>query len=352
MEEEISKEVFQDLLQEKFGNAFSIQSIEKTGSGYHSDGFKITTKDQVFFMKKFKSHDLGFAYPERKVFSLLVSQAMGKRSSQKPSPLGVVLVNKKEGKKKAMILPEIRDDTEIYHIQEFASGGDSYYSMLQKRKEKLEVDATDHKEIDKIVSYLASLHAQKYPSSDSSRLKEMYNDGIRSVLSNPELTLMLLHDFDEHSPLLDRNAQKEYLGLMYDVIHRWKNRSDRLCALHGDFWGTNFFLREDGSTWVADYSRIPWADPGIDVGWWLAQYLWFYHETRNPYFKELGELFLQQYERKTGDKEIRSAVALAFGFLGLVYIFPKFYPQLDIELGKRFIAHVMNILDKGRFTWE
>lgn len=344
----VSKEALSKALTEKFGKPVQIKEIIKIGAGYHSDGFKAVSSDgQTYFIKRFRSNDLGFAFPERKVFSLMLSDGMAKRSNKKPLPIGIMLANKDEAK----ILPDITDGTEIFHIQEFEAEGTDYFHTLQQQKDKKQVDEKDHKEIQKVVEYITSVHSIKYHFSDAARMKEAYNDGIRSVLNSPELTLMILHDFDENNPVMDRATQKEYLGLMYDIMHQWKNRSDRLCALHGDFWGANFFFKNDGGAWVIDYSRIPWGDPGIDVGWWLSQYVWLYHETKNSYFKDLGELFLKEYEQKTGDYEIRKAVTIVLGLTGLIHVFPKFYPNLDAKLGKRFLGHIMNVLKKGEFTW-
>ena len=350
MESEIiSKEVLSKVLSEKCGKLIEVVGLEKIGGGYHSDGFKVTSKDgQNFFIKKFKSNDLGFAYPERKIFSLLISDAMGKRAAKGPAPIGVLVVNKGEAK----LLPDIKEDSEIYHIQEFGFGGKPYFEELSKRKDKKEIDETDKEEIIKIVDYISGIHSIKYHIADESRIKEVYRDGIRAVINSPELTIMLLHGFDENNPILNLAEQKEYLGLMYEVIQKWKNKYSRLCALHGDFWGANLFFKEDNSLWVVDYSRIPWGDAGIDIGWWVSQYLWSYSETKNPYFKELGEFFIEEYERKTQDKEIREATTIVLGLMGLVIIFPKFHSDRDITLGRQFIEKIKKILLRGKLEWD
>ena len=344
----ISKEVLSKLLSEHLGSNIQIETVEPAGSGYHSDGFKVSTTDgNHYFVKKFKSNDLGFVFPERKVFSLMLSDGMARRSGQNPKPVGVALVNSDH----ASIIPEVHKDTEIYHIQEFEGGGkDYYFSTLLQRKDKSGVDEQDRDEIKKIVDYIVGIHSTKYPNSE--HMNEAYNDGVRSVLNSPELTLMMLHEFSSDHPFFDLEKQKHYLGSMYEVMHRWKDRSDRLCALHGDFWGANFFFRDDGSTWVVDYSRIPWGDPGIDVGWWLCQYLWQYMETGNSYFKDLGELYLNTYEEKTGDHEIRNAVTMVLGLMGIIFIFPKFYPNIDVDLGNKWVALMEKIMETGEFAWE
>lgn len=338
-----------ELISQKLDKKVEFIKIEKIGSGYHSDGFKLSSKGgDTFFLKRVKSHDLGFELPERQISSLLISDGMGKRSGLSPRPVGVVIVNDDE----EVIVPDIDGDLEIYHIQEFGVENDNYWSRLQKKKDKIKIDKEDIEELDKISDLIVKIHSTKYPSDNSERLKSVYNDGLRAVLVHPELTVMFLHDFTEKDVILPPSKQGEFVGLMLDLIHKWKNKTDRLCALHGDFWGANLFFKPDDSAWITDFSRIPWGDPGIDVGWWLSQYLWFYHETKNPYFKELGEAWLNIYEKKTGDKEIREHVCLILGLMGIIFVTPRFYPDLNVEIGERFFENIWQILKEQKFTWK
>lgn len=338
-----------DLISEKLKSRVEIVKCEKIGSGYHSDGFKISAKNgRSFFLKHVRSAGIGFEIPERKISSLLVSQGMGRRAGARPGSVGVILNNKNQ----SVVMPEIAEETKIYQVQEFETGSASYWSLLQQRKQKTKMDMRDLSELKKIVKYIVSVHRIKHPSKNTEKLNEVYNAGIRNVLAHPELTITLLHYFPKSHAILPPQKQKEYVGLMLSLVHQWKDRSERLCALHGDFWGSNLFFRENGSAWVIDYSRIPWGDPGIDVGWWLAQYLWLWHETDNDYFKELGESFLKLYAQKMKDKEIRQAASLAMGFCGVVNISPRIYPNLNIKVGKKFLKNILEILKEGKFVWK
>lgn len=337
------------LISKKLDQKVEIAGIEKIGSGYHSDGFKLIAKDgQNFFLKRVKSHDLGFEIPERKIMSLLISDGMYRRANLEPRSIGVILENKGE----AEIIPEVNEETAIYHIQEFQDNGVNYWTLLQDKKLKKKIDETDLAELEKITDYISDIHKIKHPSGDSERLKSVYNDSLRNVLANPELTIMLLNDFTDTHEILPAREHGNYIGLMLSLIYQWKDRYDRLSALHGDFWGTNLFFRKDKSIWVIDYSRIPWGDPGIDIGIWLAQYLWFYHETGNEYFKELGEKFLEMYIKKSRDQEIRQTVGLVLGLAGVIYISPKLYPNLNLETGKKFFDNILKILKNNQFIWK
>jgi len=337
-----------DLISKKVNREIKIIKIEKIGGGYHSDGFKLSAENgKSFFLKKLKSHDLGFEFPERKLASLLVGHNMADRVHLSPLPVEVILANKN----KIEHVPELSEDTAIYQIQEFEDEGIDYWTLIEKKKDKKAVDSKDLEEISKIVDYIYRVHSIKHQSRDEERLKAIYNDSLRAVLTHPELSLMFLFDFPYNHPILPKEKQKEYIVLAWELFQKWKDRYDRLSALHGDFWGANFFFKKDGSVWVIDYSRIPWGDPGIDIGWWFGQYLWFYHETGNNYFQKLGEKFLNAYIEKTKDEEIVRALSLAMIFIGIVYITPRFHPELTIETGKRFFINVLEIIKNNKLIW-
>lgn len=341
-------EKISEAIGQKLNKNIEIISAEPMGSGYHSDGFIL--KQEEFFIKKIKSNDLGFELPERKIYSLLVSNEMSKRNEHNPKGIGIMIENN-QGK---IILPDINENTEIYHIQNVIPGLDAnsknYWQMLLERKNKKEIDSQDITELEKITDLIADIHVIKYSSSDEEYLKRIYNDGLRSIITNPELTFTLLQYFSEENKILPREKHAEYVGLMLKNVYKWEDRSDRLCALHGDFWGTNLYFTKKG-TFLIDFSRIPWGDPGIDIGFWIAQYVWFFYETGNLYFKDLLDKFLANYIKKTSDNEIRETVCLSLGLMGIIYTNPKFYPNINEDIAKKFMDNMWKILKEQKFTW-
>lgn len=338
-----------EALSERLGEKLNLVSIEKAGSGYHAEGYKVTNKDgRQFFLKRILHNQFGFEYNERKLASMLVGHNMARRAGAKPQSLGLLLEN--NGHMRPM--PEIHDETIIYNVQEFEPEGVSYFKLLNDRRDKEAFDATDEAELEHIVGFIATLHAKRHFSGEPERLRALYNDSLRAELIHPELTMTLLHELGDDSPLLPPSKQGEYISLLLDVIHRWKNRSDRLRALHGDFWAANLFVRKDSTVWVIDYSRIPWGDPGLDVGKWISQYVWFYHQTGNPYFRELTDRFLTLYIEKTGDAEIMHALCLGFTFLGAMYASPDVFSHVGLDVRTKMFDHIRSILKNNTFSWE
>ena len=348
--QEINLATFSDLVSEKLGRKVVFVEAEKIGSGYHSDGFKLKTADgEFFFVKYIKSHDLGFEFPERQAMTLMVSTGMGRRASgDNPAPVGTVVLDGE----KSMMLPELGETSKIFHIQEFGGDGTSYSKILENNMNKSSVDDEDRAQLSAIADALVKIHSVKHPSADKARLDAIYNDGIRNMLTHPELSMMVLSDFPVDYPVLDLEGQKEIISLMYENIKAWMGRSDRLTALHGDFWGANIFLRDDGSVFIIDFSRIPWGDPAIDAGWFLAELLWYYHLTGNPYFRELSEEWLKIYQEKSGDTELRKVLPLVIGWVGIVQVYPRWFPDIDVAKAKKFMEHIKEILRRKEFVWD
>ncbi len=336
------------LLSSKTGREISFTKIEKIAVGSYSDGFRLITSDeQSFFLKHIRVNDLGFESIERKAMSLIMSDGMARRAQSSPASIGVVVLNEEEG----VIFPNITNSTEVYHLQEFAGGGTSYSMLLEQNINKTSVDDEDTAKLSVIADALIKIHTVKHHSKDKKQLTAIYNDGLRNILTNPELSISTLSEFPLNYNILNIDGQKEFISLMYENIREWMGRSDRLSALHGDFWGANIFFREDGSIFIIDYSRIPWGDPATDVGWFISQYLWYYHLTGNSYFKELTETWLSIYESKSGDKEIRKAIPLVVGWTGIVQVNPRFLPNLDVTVASNFLHHIKEILKHKEFMW-
>lgn len=344
----MDKKELSEALSKKLNKNITVKEIILVGSGYHSDGFKILTEQgQTFFIKKVKSEDLGFEFTERKIMSLLVSHSMLKRHNIHPNSVGVAIHNQT-----IEFLPEISDKTEIYHIQEYGGEGESYLKMLADKSSKKEIDSVDKKEIDKVIDFIVSIHKIKHPSKDKNKLTAVYNDCLRNVIGHPEYLLQLLQGMPEDSPMLKPGQQSEYMSLMLENMHYFKNKPERLVALHGDFWGANVFFRKDGSIFVIDYSRMPWGDAGFDIGFWTSVYLISYHRGNSEYYKQLGEYFLNSYISKTNDKEVIKTMVYSLGLVAAMYASSKWVPGIDDKHRISFVNHVMKMLREKKFSWE
>ncbi len=344
----MDKKEVSDILSKKLSKKIVVKELVLVGSGYHSDGYKVvTTEGKEYFIKRIKSQDLGFEFPERKIMSLLVSHSMSRSADISPKTIGIAVKNEE-----IEFLPEITDSTEIYHVQEYGGEGKTYLEILTEKLDKKQIDKEDKEEIEKILNFIVKVHKIKHPSNDKKRLTAIYNDCLRSVIGNPEYLLQLLHAIPEDNPILSpKKQQGEFLALMLENMHYFKDKPERLAALHGDFWGANVFFRKDGSMFVIDYSRMPWGDAGFDVGFWMSQYVLRYHMGNKKYFKQLGNYFLDRYIEKTKDREVTKTLVYSLGLVSVMHASPVWVPGIDNEVRKSFFNHVCGMLKKKEFYW-
>jgi len=333
-----------DILTEKLDQKITLTKIEEYLDGYQSKSYLLTDiSNKKFFLKQIKHNVRGFEYPAKEISSLMTSGFMQDNTNILPKNLGLLIEHKSE----LFIIPKIDNSDNIYQLQEFAGEGKSYFDTLLSNLNKESIDSSDTKQIGNVVDIIWDIHKMR----PNQNLDLLYKDGLRSLLTNSEITTSLLSDFEYDHPILNIDKQKEYLGNLWELIRHFDKNSDRTSALHGDFWGGNLFFGKDNNPWLIDFSRIPWGDAGIDIGWWFGQYLWFYYETNNPYLKDLGNLFLEKYELKSQDKKIRETMSLGLAVAGIIYISPKIHPNLDLNIANQFWNHIDKTIKDRKFEW-
>ena len=343
---EFDLNIWSDILTKTLDQKINLIKIEEYLDGYQSKSYILTdSSNKKFFAKQIKHNVRGFEYPAKEISSLMTSGFMQDNTQLSPRNLGL-LINKNS---ELLSLPTITTDDKIYQLQEFAGEGKSYFDILLSNLNKKSIDESDIEHLDKIIDIICNVHKVKPDKNLDYSL--LYKDGIRSLLTNSEITTSLLSDFDYNHPILNLNNQKEYLGYLWELIRHFDKNSKRVSALHGDFWGGNLFFGKDNNPWLIDFSRIPWGDAGIDIGWWFGQYLWFYYETKNPYIKKLGNLFLKKYILKSKDKKIRETMSLGLAVAGIIYISPKIHPNLDLDIASQFWNHIDKTIKNKKFDW-
>lgn len=341
---------FSKIISEKLGEKINLAKAEKVSGGYEADAFVVHDENgRKFFIKKFKKEGQNKAHLEKDIHWFLTSDSMMKRSQNSPDGLGVVVGNNG----KYSVMPTLNSDSEVFHIQNFEElESENYWKIISAKKEKNKLDEEDLEDVRKIAELLSQIHSSSLGDISEEEKKGIYNDSLSSVFTAQDLYFFFLHSFEEDHDFFPPEKHGSYTGEMLKLFHNFKNKGHRLRPLHGDFWGNNLHKRKDGSWHAVDYSRIPVGDPGIDVAAWIAQYLWLYHETGNKIYRELGEEFLNHYEKISGDQEIREHLNLPMGLWGLIWITPYFYPERTHSRAKKFFETVWNNLKNKKIGWE
>lgn len=141
------------------------------------------------------------------------------------------------------------------------------------------------------------------------------------------------------------------------VAWRWriKDRSHRLCCVHGDFHPWNILFREAADFTVLDRSRGEWGEPADDIATMTINYLFFSLQRSNRLegdFEKMFRLFWERYLAETKDNEILEVIAPFLAWRGLVIASPVWYPHLSSTVRKSLFNFIENVLSAERFDPE
>ena len=88
---------------------------------------------------------------------------------------------------------------------------------------------------------------------------------------------------------------------------------------------SNVLLDEKNAPFFIDYSRIPYGDAGIDIGWFVGYMLFSKICTENKIYLEAAQYFVDQYIAFSGDSKILDYCLMSLFWLGIIWTFPPVF---------------------------
>ena len=227
--------------------------------------------------------------------------------------------------------------------------GKEYFIDLERIKKEGKITSIDRDRTRALSSYLAQIHAIKHDD------RELYIRKIRDLVGHGECIMGLMDsypdnfDFVSHKELC--NIEKKCINWRYKI----KSKINRLCMTHGDFHPWNIMFRKGTDFTVLDRSRGEWGEAADDVSSITMNYLFYslqkYGELKGP-FKEMYELFFNNYLEKTGDMELLNVIQPFYVFRSVVVASPIWYPNLDPVVRTKLFNFINNILDIEKFDYK
>lgn len=227
--------------------------------------------------------------------------------------------------------------------------GKEYFLDLERIKKDGKLTSLDKERAKALSSYLAKIHASKHDD------RELYIRKIRDTVGHGECIMGLTDSYPDNLDFVSRDDLCEIEKKCVDWRYKIKGMTHRLCMTHGDFHPWNIMFREDVDFTVLDRSRGEWGEAADDVSSITMNYLFYslqkYGELSGP-FRELYELFFNNYLAKTGDYELLRVIQPFYVFRSVVVASPIWYPNLDPGVRTKLFNFINNVLDGDEFDYK
>jgi len=242
--------------------------------------------------------------------------------------------------------------------------GEEYVNDLNRLREGEKVNDLDKERVSALASYLAGIHAIKKDAP------ELYVRRIRELVGHGECIFGLTDSYSSSSgsgyQQLVADEKRELKLNLADIEKkcidwRWrlKERTKRLCMVHGDFhpWNIIFHRRRGTDFTALDRSRGEWGEAADDLSAMTINYLFFGllktdGKEIDEDFKKLYELFFDLYLEKTGDYDLLKVIQPFYAFRGLVVASPVWYPDISLDTRRKLFSFIENVLEEEEFDYK
>ena len=336
-------------LQTKYEGKISNINIKKLGSGVLGTGyslkFKINNKDKILVLKSLFTGNLGMDHYSDRGASLLDAHDNYNKMENHVKSEDVIAQNDDNS------LTSMGNAKEFYILMEEAKGID-LFKDFDKIKETKQLTEEIKDKIIKISNFLVELHKNKHNSIS------LYRRKIRDTIGSGGSLIGIL---DMHPDLAFNQFEKKWMKIVKNSIMYWhlsRNMHHRLCEIHADYHPGNLWFENNNLT-ILDRARGRFGEPADDITAFIINPIMYSLITNGRFegpFKEMFDIFWNNYFKQTKDKEMRKIIAPYLAFRVAVVTNPIFYN--DESLGgkerakfirSKLINLSLNILNDNEF---
>lgn len=226
--------------------------------------------------------------------------------------------------------------------------GKEYFFDLDRVRDHGATDL-DYDRVIALTDYLAEIHSVKIDCPP------LYQRKIRETVGDGECIFGILDDYPDNPTFLDPGELSDIEKLCVDWRWKLREKTARLCQVHGDFHPWNVMFREGTDFTVLDRSRGEWGEAADDITAMAMNYI-FYSVQKSLRLsgdlKDLFELFFENYLEKSGDEELLKVIAPFFAFRALVVASPTWYPLCSDDVRRALFNFLENALGSEEFNYR
>lgn len=246
---------------------------------------------------------------------------------------------------------ESAGDADEYFIVCEKVDGEEYAIDLDRLKEGGELRNVDKDRASALAAYLTDIHAVKKADAG------LYMRRLRELVGHSECIFGLTDSYPGGNEFITSQELKDIEKKCIDWRWQLKERTERLCMVHGDFHPWNVLFREGSDFTVLDRSRGEWGEAADDVSSITINYLFFGllktdGAEVDKDFMRLFKMFFDVYLEKTGDYGLLEVIQPFYAFRGLVVASPIWYPNISADTRLKLFKFINNVLDTDKFDYN
>jgi len=300
--------------------------------------FKINQEKKALVLETMKGDSFGHEFSYDRAQSLLLAYSTYNKLPKhvKSIDIGVFM---KDGE-----LVSLGNYDEFFILMNKVEGN-PYYKDLEKILQEKALTQLDELKAEALSNYLVEIHSLKLNAAN------LYRRRLRELFGHGECIMGLIDNYPEN--IIEK--KKLYLIAEKCFRHIWRIREKtyRLCQVHGDFHPWNILFKEGIDFTVLDRSRGEWGEAADDLAAMSINYIFFslqaYGELKGA-FEKLYLKFMENYLNKTGDEEILEVIQPFYAWRALVLANPIWYPNLSKSIREKLFNFIFNILEIEKFN--
>jgi tRNA A-37 threonylcarbamoyl transferase component Bud32 len=300
--------------------------------------FKINEETKAVVLETMKSDSFGHEFPYDRAQSLLLAFLTYNKLPKHAKAIDVGVFTKNNE------LISLGNYDEFFILMNKVEGT-PYYKDLERILKDKSLTQLDEFRAEALSNYLIEVHSLKLDAPN------LYKRRLRELFGHGECIMGLIDNY----PGKFIEKEKFYLIAEKCFKHIWRIREKtyRLCQVHGDFHPWNILFREKTDFTVLDRSRGEWGEAADDLAAMSINYLFFslqaFGELKGA-FEKLYLKFMENYLNKTGDEEILKVIQPFYAWRALVLANPIWYPNLSINIREKLFNFIFNTLETEKFN--
>lgn len=324
----LKKEQVKLFLEKHFLQKVEILKFSKLGTGFMATGysvdFKIKGETRRVVIRAISPVGFSNDYPADRMASFWIQHHSAKLLPKHINSLEIMGFNQKTAE-----IGKVGNFDEFFQILEWAEG-EEYLADFERILTTEQATNKDIKRVIILSDYLVQIHKKKFKGKEDVA-SSLYKRHTRDYVGS-RFMVDVLDTYPSEISFASWNKLHKLVDSVYRYREKSKNKFERLSKVHGDFHPGNIRFQENGKFLVLDASRVIWGEPADDVACLGINYLWYALRQTGKFkgvFRDLFNIFWQNYLDKSKDKEIKKVLPLFMAIRSVVLKHPLYFSTGD-----------------------